>query len=230
MALTPDFGFAITERVVADAFAAATGQIRHIFARAEDAAPGCAGADEAFAVLRAIGFLSSHLERVQTRPAEIGPNVRANVAEGLSYSAADVARALALQTAMYRDWQSFFEAFDVVLTPSITISPRLWTELYPAQIDGHAMSSYYQWLALSYAVTLVGHPAVSLPVGLDALGMPFGLQIVGRRGGDAAVLAVAAALERVFATIPGLGRPVPDLARLRAAPPISGMAGFMGMD
>jgi Asp-tRNA(Asn)/Glu-tRNA(Gln) amidotransferase A subunit family amidase len=92
------------------------------------------------------------------------------------------------------------------------------------------MGSYYQWLALAYAATLVGHPAISLPVGVDSLGMPFGLQIVGRRGGDAAVLAVAAELERMFATMPGLARPVPDLAALEKAPPISGMAGFMGMD
>jgi amidase len=230
VALTPDFGFAVTERVVADAFAAATGKVRHLFGRAEDATPDCTGADRAFAVLRAVNFLTTHLERVQTRPHDVGPNVRANVEEGLTYSAADVAAALAVQTAMYRRWQGFFERFDVVLAPSITISPRLWTELYPAEIDGRAMESYYQWLALAYAATLVGHPAVSLPVGKDALGMPFGLQIVGRRGGDAAVLAVAAALEQVFSEIPGLARPVPDLDLLRHAPPISGMPGFMGMD
>ena len=131
---------------------------------------------------------------------------------------------------MYRRWQAFFKDYDVILAPAITVSPRLWTELYPAEIDGRKMASYYQWLALAYAATLVGHPAVSLPVGLDALGMPFGLQIVGRRGGDAAVLAVAAELERVFADMPGLARPVPDLAALAKAAPISGMPGFMGMD
>jgi hypothetical protein len=56
--------------------------------------------------------------------------------------------------------------------------------------------------------------------------MPFGLQIVGPRGGDAFVLGVAAALEAAFAADPVLRRPVPDLARLRATPPISGMPGF----
>ena len=77
-------------------------------------------------------------------------------------------------------------------------------------------------------MTLTGHPAVSLPVGIDAKGMPFGLQIVGPRGGDAFVLGVAAALEEAFASDPELRRPVPDLAALRAAPPISGMEGFLG--
>ena len=124
VALTPDFGFAPTERHIAEVFADKTGLFRHVFARAEDATPDCAGADEAFEVLRAVGFLASHLEKVRTRPQDVGPNVRANVEEGLRYTAADVARAQSLQTAMYRRWQAFFQDWDVILTPSITISPR----------------------------------------------------------------------------------------------------------
>ncbi|WP_456686173.1 amidase family protein, partial [Bradyrhizobium sp. P5_C11_2] len=83
------------------------------------------------------------------------------------------------------------------------------------------------WLALAYAVTLAGHPAISLPVGVDEAGMPFGLQIVGPRGGDAIVLSVAASLEAAFAGEPQLCRPLPDLARLAVAPPLSAAADFL---
>jgi Asp-tRNA(Asn)/Glu-tRNA(Gln) amidotransferase A subunit family amidase len=230
VAVTPDFGFAPTERHIAEVFADKTGLFRHVFARTEDTTPDCAGADEAFEVLRAIGFLASHLEKVRARPDDVGPNVRANVEEGLRYSAADVARAQTLQTALYRRWQSFFQDWDVILTPSITISPRSWRELYPAEIDGRKTRTYFHWLALAYAVTLPGHPAVSLPVGLDRNGMPFGLQIVGPRGGDAFVLSVAAELEALLAGDPRTARPVPDLARLQAARPISEMPGFLGFE
>ena len=154
--------------------------------------------------------------------------MRANVAEGMRYTAADVARAFTLQTALYQRWQRFFADYDVLITPSITISPRPWTELFPAEIDGTPTRTYFHWLALAYAVTLVGHPAVSLPVGLDRHGLPFGLQIVGPRGGDAYVLGVAAALEATLAGDARTARPVPDLMRLRGAAPISGMPGFMG--
>ena len=180
------------------------------------------------AVLRATGFLAAHGEKVRERPQDVGPNVRGNVAEGATYSAADVAHALAVQTALYRRWQSFFATRDVIISPAITISPRPWTELFPRQIDGVATSSYFHWLALAYAVTLPGHPAVCLPVGRDAAGMPFGLQIVGPRGGDAFVLSVAAALERLLADDSATARPVPDLGKLQAAGPISAMPGFMG--
>jgi Asp-tRNA(Asn)/Glu-tRNA(Gln) amidotransferase A subunit family amidase len=116
----------------------------------------------------------------------------------------------------------------VIITPSITISPRPWSELYPAQIDGRPTRTYFHWLALAYAVSLVGHPALSLPVGLDEAGLPFGLQIVGPRGGDTKVLAVAEALEAMLAGDPATARPAPDLARLAAAPPISAAPGFLG--
>jgi Asp-tRNA(Asn)/Glu-tRNA(Gln) amidotransferase A subunit family amidase len=230
VALSPDLGFAPTERHIARVFADKTGLFRDVFARAEDTEPDCAGADEAFAVLRAVGMVASHADKVARHPDRVGPNVRANVAEGLGYSAADVARAASLQTAMYHRWQDFFTRFDVLLTPGITISPRPWRELYPTQVDGTPTLSYVHWLALSYAVTLVGHPAVCLPVGRDEAGLPFGIQIIGRRGGDAAVLAVAAALERSLADDPRTARPVPDIAALAKAPPIAAMPGFMGFE
>jgi len=228
VAVTPDFGFAPTERLVREAFADKTQGFRHVFARAEDATPDCTGADEAFAVLRALGFLAAHEQKVRTRPNDVGPNVRANVEEGLRYSALDVARALTAQTALYRRWQGFFAGYDVIISPAITISPRPWTELFPREIDGVPTKSYFHWLALAYAVTLPGHPAVCLPVGRDAAGMPFGLQIVGPHGGDAFVLGVAQALERLLAGDPATARPVPDLDRLRGAGPISAMPGFIG--
>jgi Asp-tRNA(Asn)/Glu-tRNA(Gln) amidotransferase A subunit family amidase len=228
VAITPDFAFAPTERIVRDAFAEKLGRFRHVFAHAEDAEPDCSGGHEAFEVLRATGFLAAHADKVRERPLEVGPNVRANVAEGARYAAADVARALVAQTALYRRWQTFFATRDVIISPAITISPRPWSELFPREIDGVPTRSYFHWLALAYAVTLPGHPAVCLPVGRDAAGLPFGVQIVGPRGGDAFVLAVAAALERLLADDPATARPVPDIAKLRAAGPISAMPGFMG--
>ncbi len=137
---------------------------------------------------------------------------------------------MTVQTQIYRRWQGFFQHHDVILTPSITISPRSWRELYPAEIDGKATRTYFHWLALAYAVTLTGHPAVSLPVGIDRNGMPFGLQIVGPRGGDAFVLGVAHALETMLAGDPRTARPVPDLGKLRRARPISEAEGFLGFD
>jgi Asp-tRNA(Asn)/Glu-tRNA(Gln) amidotransferase A subunit family amidase len=230
VALTPDFGFTPTERHIAEVFAEKCSLFQHVFAHAKAATPDCSGTDEAFEVLRSLAFLSTQAANVRNRPRDVGPNIHANVAEGQRYTAADVAHALTLQTQIYRSWQAFFQHHDVILTPSITISPRSWRELFPAEIDGKPTRTYFHWLALAYAVTLPGHPAVSLPVGVDRNGMPFGLQIVGPRGGDAMVLAVAQALETLLAGDVRTARPVPDLSKLRAAPPICEAEGFLGFD
>ncbi|CAH1665200.1 Amidase [Hyphomicrobiales bacterium] len=228
VALTPDFGFAPTERLIRDSFADKVGAFSHLFHAAEEATPDCAGTDECFEILRAVGFLASHYDKSRDTPDMVGPNVRANVEEGLGYSALDIVRGMKLQTELYQRWQGFFERYDVILSPAVTLSPRPWTELFPAEIDGKPTRTYFHWLALAYAVTVVGHPAISLPVGLDRNGMPFGLQIVGPRGGDAKVLAVAAALEAALAGDPLTARPVPDLAKLTRARPISESPNFMG--
>lgn len=194
--------------------------------RIDMATPPCAGADRIFAVLRAVGFLGAHCERLERFPDKVGPNVRANIEEGLRYSARDVAEALAAQAVYYRGWLQFFETVDFVLSPAVTVSPRPWRELYPAEIDGQPTQSYYHWLALAYATTIAGHPSATIPCGTDAAGMPFGLQIVGRRNDDAGVLAVAAELEAVIADAAAMRPRPPDLAALEAAPPLSRVDGF----
>lgn len=220
LAYSADLGGAPTESTVRAAFANAVAGARSLFREAAEAHPDCTGADESFEVLRSTGVLTSHLEKVETRPQDCGPNIHANVQEGLGYSLKDHARAAALQTKIYRNFQTFFRDHDVLITPGITVSPRPWRELFPSQIDGKPTRTYFHWLALAYYVTLTGHPAVCLPVGVDANGLPFGLQIVGPRGGDAFVLGVAASLEEAFATNPALRRPVPDLAKLARQVPV----------
>jgi len=226
VASTPDFGFAPTEKLIRAAFADRVAKLEPRFARLDQASPDCRGTDESFEVLRAAQFLQGHLEKVRKTPEQVSPNVRANVEEGLRYSLTDYARAAAEQTRLYHVWQRFFARHDLLISPAITISPRDWRELYPAEIDGQKTRTYFHWLALAYAATLVGHPAISIPLGRDAAGMPFGLQIVGPRGGDALVLGAAAAIEAAVAGDTHLIRPVPDIAALRAAPPIAGMPEF----
>ena len=228
VAITPDFGFTPTEKHIAEVFAEKVALFRNAFRSVSNAGPDCSGTDEAFEVLRSTNFIAGHIEKWHTARDQLGPNIVANMEEALKYTIADVSRASALQTTLYHRWQAFFEDFDIILSPAITISPRPWTELFPKQIDGKPTRTYFHWLSLAYAVTIVGHPALSLPVGRDRAGMPFGLQIVGPRGADAPVLAVSAALEEMLAGDPRTRRPVPDIAGLKAAPPISAMPGFMG--
>ncbi|WP_417712065.1 amidase [Roseibium aggregatum] len=220
IAFTEDFGFAITEKVIRRAFRKRVEHLTPLFASAEETSPDCTGADRIFAVLRAIMMLGAHHANTLEFPGRFGPNIMANVEEGLSYSALDVADAMNRQGVYYRNWQGFFDKHDYILSPAVTISPRDWHELYPVEIDGVATQSYYQWLALAYASTIPGHPSVTIPMGRDELGMPFGLQIIGKRNDDLGVLAVAAEIEAAISGDDTFAVPKPDLTALRNARPI----------
>ncbi len=71
-----------------------------------------------------------------------------------------------------------------------------------------------RWLAISYGVTLTTHPVVVLPCGRDDLGLPFGIQVIGRMGEDARLIDIAHSLETALAADAELARPLPDLDKL----------------
>lgn len=228
VAFTDDFGFTMTEKVVAESFQDKVKAFGHVFGELNNTHPDCLNADDTFAVIRALCFSGHHRDLAIEYPDKVGPNVHDNVKEGESYSALDVVRALTNQTKMYRNWQTFFETHDFIIAPTTTISPRDWHELYPTEINGEPTKSYYHWLSMAYASTLAGHPSVTLPTGLDKFGMPFGLQIIGRRGSDIETLAFARELETLFIGNPNLERPKVDLNYLKQAQPINQVEGFLG--
>jgi Asp-tRNA(Asn)/Glu-tRNA(Gln) amidotransferase A subunit family amidase len=68
---------------------------------------------------------------------------------------------------------------------------------YLTEIKGKPRAHYTEWFNLTYAITLTGLPAISVPCGFTRSGLPVGLQIVGRYRQDAMVLRAAAAFEAV---------------------------------
>ena len=68
------------------------------------------------------------------------------------------------------------------------------------------------WLHLTSSLTVAGLPVVTLPMGVDESGLPFGIQVVGRRYHDHRLLSIARTLERICAQEEGLSRPIPVLA------------------
>ena len=110
-------------------------------------------------------------------PSSLGPNVRANYEMGARMSLADMAWAHTEQTRIFRRFQAIFRDYDLVLSPTMPVSPFPWAQLYLETLEGTPLRNYYHWLALTYFITLVTNPAISLPCGVDEHGMPFGLQV-----------------------------------------------------
>ncbi len=92
-----------------------------------------------------------------------------------------------------------FEGIDVLATPTIALPPFPHPgldQLGPETVAGQAIDRHLGWL-FTWPFNLSGQPAISIPCGWTAEGLPLGLQLVGRRCQDGLVLRLAAALERV---------------------------------
>jgi amidase len=216
VAVSEDLGFAPVDRRIRETFRARVSVLGSAFKSCEVRDPDMAGANEAFEIVRAVGFLAAHKEHYEKNRDRLGPNIVANYEQGLAMSAADVAWGYAAQTRIYRAFQEFFKEVDILITPTVAVPPFPLEAPYVAEIDGIKMRTYFHWIALTYGLTLTTHPCVSIPCGLEPTGTPFGLQICGPAGEDKFVLEVAHALEGHLTADPTMARPLPDLTRLRA--------------
>ena len=219
VAYTEDFGVCDVDPVIRDAFRAKIAAMRSLFGACDEVRLDLGDVHRCFDVLRAEAFVAGMHDAYQRDPASLGTAPRANYEMGAAMSLPDSAWAQAEQTRVLQRFQQTFAQYDLLLTPTTPVSPFPWTQPHAEWIDGKAQSNYYRWLALTYVVTLTTHPALSLPCGSDALGMPFGLQVVGKFRGDIAVLAAARAMEQAFAADARLARPRPDLGQLRPVEP-----------
>ena len=214
VAWTEDFGQCPVAADIRRVFRNRISAMRHLFRSCEEVSFDFGEADRCFDIIRAQSYVDRYRDIYKKDPSSLGANVRTNYEIGAGMTLADMAWAHAEQTRIFRRFQTTFRDYDLVLSPTVSVSPFPWTELYLESLEGKRLRNYYHWIALTYLVTLVTNPVISLPCGVDEHGMPFGLQVTGRFRGDSDLLNAAEAMEQAFANIPSLGRPRPDLAKL----------------
>jgi Asp-tRNA(Asn)/Glu-tRNA(Gln) amidotransferase A subunit family amidase len=213
---TEDFGACAVDPSIRAAFREKIAHLSRLVGHCEPVALDLRGAHRVFDVVRAQEFVASLRETYERDPSLLGANTRANYEMGSALTLADVARADTQRTALYRQFQAHFARYDVIVAPVSPVSPFPWTTPHCEEVDGERLENYYRWVALTYIVTVLTNPSLSLPCGVDHAGMPFGLQMIGPMRGDARLLDIAQTLESAFARDPALARPVPDLQRLSA--------------
>jgi Asp-tRNA(Asn)/Glu-tRNA(Gln) amidotransferase A subunit family amidase len=213
-AFSTDLGTAPVDHGIRETFLKRTKTFGSVFRTAEWRHPDLPDLHETFEVLRAIGFVAAYATALATKRDLLNRFVIDGTERGLKYTMADVARAHARQTILYRNFLSFFDAVDVLICPAATVSPFPHAEPYVQEINGEKLATYTSWLALAYGPTMALATSCCIPCGLDHKGLPFGIQVIGPKGSDLTVLQVAHALEQVLASSPETARPVPDLAKL----------------
>ncbi len=165
----------------------------------EGAAPDFSGAIDCFQVLRALMFAGVRGELLPAERNRINPDIVWNIEKGLNLSAAEIIAAQRGRDALFHRVARFFDDFNLLACPTVAVPPFRVEHRFPTEIAGEKLTTYIDWMFLTFAITLTGCPAISLPCGLTKDGLPIGLQLVGRPHSDGDLIGMARMLEEALA-------------------------------
>jgi amidase len=198
VAYSPDLGITPVDPEVAAITRKAAARFAEAGVIVEESHPDLREAHECFHVLRAFDFAISKAALLRSKREYLKPEVIWNIEEGLKLSVEKIERAEGQRVAMAARTLEFFKTYDLLLTPATIVAPFPIENRYVAECAGKKFDNYVEWLGIVYAITLACCPALSLPCGLTASGLPVGLQMVAAPRGEAPLLAGAKVLEDIL--------------------------------
>ena len=116
---------------------------------------------------------------------------------GLRLSATDVTEAGVVRTQWSQAVQRLFARFDFLISPTAQLFPFDIGARWPTEIAGVSMRTYHEWMKGVCLTSLAGCPALAVPAGFSAQGLPMGLQIIAPVRQEMACLQLGAAYEAV---------------------------------
>ena len=164
-------------------------------AEVEAACPDLSDVPEIVRLTRGLLMVARHADKLPEHRAVLQAGLVENTEQGLALSARDVAAGELLRTRQWSRVREFLADRDLLLTPTAATPPFPIEQPHVTEVNGRPVGKGMQRSFLTYAFSVMGLPAISIPCGFTRAGLPVGLQIVGKRRGDAAVLRAAAAFE-----------------------------------
>ena len=148
----------------------------------------------------------SALGLAQASGVDLGPDVLeavtlASVEYGRRLTAVDLLRALRLCNTITRGVGTFFQSYDVLVTPTVAAQPPLLGVLNqndPSLEPRDWLNKLFALIPFTPLFNVTGQPAISLPLGQSHNGLPIGVQLVARYGDEATLLRLAAQLEEAL--------------------------------
>jgi amidase len=195
VAYTPDLGIAPMDAEVRAICASAARHFEAMGVGVEEDCIDLHDAEPIFQTLRAAQFAAVYKRHIEEHRDLVKPEIIANTEAGLALSADDVNRAELARGALYQRTVSFFERYDLLVSPAVLVPPFDVDQRYVTEAGGVTFDTYVGWLVMSFALTLTTCPAISIPCGFTEAGLPVGLQIMAPRADEASLLSAAALLE-----------------------------------
>ena len=160
--------------------------------------PDLTGVDEVFDVSRALGYAITLGENLDATRHLLKPELVWNVEQGLSLDSAAIRRSMITQAQLFERAAKFMQDYDLLICPAAIVPAIPVEERYLGYSQGVEISDYYRWLAITYAITVITLPVITIPCGKTPDGLPIGLQLIGSPHGDQHLFSLASYIEQLL--------------------------------
>jgi amidase len=196
IAWTPDLGgLVLVSQEVRAIVERAVAVFRSLGARVEAACPDISDIPEIVRLTRGFLMVARHADKLPEHRPVLQPGLVENTEQGLALSPREIAEGELLRSRQWQRVREFLSTRDVWLMPTMAVPAFPIEHPHVMEIDGRPIGKAMQRSFLTYMVSVLGLPAISIPCGFTSSGLPVGLQIVGKRRGEATVLRAAASFE-----------------------------------
>jgi amidase len=195
VAFSPDFGVTPVDPEVAAVCATAARKFEQMGCIVEEAHPDFHDVQDLFQTYRAISFYVGKKGLLDSHRDALKPEVIWNIERAGAITMDDIARVELARARYIARATEFFDTYDLLLSPATIVPPYPIEDRYVASCGDVEFDNYIQWCTIAYAITLTGFPALSVPAGFTASGLPVGLQMVTGPRAEADLLAAAAVYE-----------------------------------
>jgi amidase len=188
-------GLAQVDDEVASVVEEAVRVFRALGARVTAGAPDMSDVPEIVRLTRAALMVARHGDRVAKHRDALQEGLVENTEAGLALSPREIAEGELLRTRQWERARAFMAGHELLVTPTAAVPPFPVEHPHPLVVNGRPVGKAMARSFLTYAFSVLGLPAISIPCGMTRQGLPVGLQLVGRWRADGAVLNAAAAFE-----------------------------------
>ena len=195
IAFSKDFGVTPVDPEVATLCERAAGRFADMGIPVEEAHPDFSGLQHVFQTLRAVSFAASLGPLLQTHRNVLKPEIVWNIEKGFALTSEEIIRAMTERSRIYARAVEFFDQYDLLLSPATVVPPYPVEQRFVERLGDHEFSNYIEWCSIAYAITIIGAPALSVPCGFTASGLPVGLQMASQPGTEAHLLGAAMLFE-----------------------------------
>ena len=195
IAFSKDFGVTPVDPEVATLCERAAGRFADMGIPVEEAHPDFSGLQHVFQTLRAVSFAASLGPLLETHRNVLKPEIVWNIEKGFALTSEEIIRAMTERSRIYARAVEFFDQYDLLLSPATVVPPYPVEQRFVERLGDHEFSNYIEWCSIAYAITIIGAPALSVPCGFTASGLPVGLQMASQPGTEAHLLGAAMLFE-----------------------------------